>query len=55
MGNYCPEGSAAPIPCPLRGSVDPVRGPANGPAWLADTAVCLNHCYNGAAGQLSIC
>lgn len=29
-GNYCPWGSSAPIACPPKGTVDAVRGPANG-------------------------
>lgn len=28
--NYCPWGSSAPIPCPPKGTVDAVLGPANG-------------------------
>ena len=55
VGNYCPRGSAAPLPCPALNSVDPVRGVANGPAYAVDTAACLNHCYSGGAGQVSMC
>lgn len=51
-GNYCPEGSSAPLPCPL--VVGP-NGPANGPAFLVETAACYNHCFNGGPGQLSEC
>ena len=54
-GNFCPWGSAAPISCGPRGAVDPVLGPANGPAFDSDVAACLNHCYFGAPGQLSTC
>lgn len=56
-GNYCPAGSSAPTSCGPEGVVDPILGPANGPAFAPDivTAACRNHCYNGAAGQLSTC
>jgi DNA-binding beta-propeller fold protein YncE len=54
-GNYCPRGSTAPLPCPALNSVDPLRGVANGPAFAVDTAACLNHCFSGGAGQLSMC
>lgn len=33
-GNYCPWGSSAPISCPPKGTVDAVRGPANGACLL---------------------
>jgi hypothetical protein len=51
-GNYCPAGSSSPLPCPL--VVGP-NGPANGPAFLVETAACYNHCFNGGPGQLSEC
>ena len=54
-GSYCPWGTAVPISCGPKGTVDPVLGPANGPAFLTDVAACRNHCYNGAPGQLSTC
>ena len=54
-GNFCPAGSAVPSSCGTRNAVDPVLGPANGPAFYVDTAACRNHCYFGAAGQLSTC
>ena len=54
-GNFCPWGSSAPTSCGPKGAVDPVLGPANGPAWLSDVAACRNHCFNGAPGQLSAC
>lgn len=54
-GNYCPAGSAAPTTCGAPGVVDATLGPANGPAFYVDTAACRNHCYFGAAGQLSTC
>ena len=54
-GNYCPWGSSAPISCGPKGAIDPMLGPANGPAWLSDVAACRNHCYFGAPGQLSSC
>ena len=54
-GSYCPWGSSAPISCGPKGAIDPVLGPSNGPAWLVETAVCRNHCYFGAPGQLSVC
>ena len=55
LGNYCPSGSAAPTPCPAFNTFDAVRGTANGPAFFVDTAACLNHCFSGGAGQLSMC
>ena len=55
LGNYCPQGSSAPTSCGPKGAIDAVLGPANGPAWLVETAVCRNHCYLGAPGQLSAC
>jgi len=55
VGNYCPANSTAPTPCPTLGSIDPVLGPSNGPAFDVDTAACLGHCYFGAAGQTSTC
>jgi hypothetical protein len=45
-GNYCPEGAGAPAPCPIQ--VPPSGGwpqRAQGPAFLVDTARCLNHCF----------
>ena len=54
-GNYCPWNSSAPTSCGPKGAVDPVLGPANGPAFLSDVAACRAHCFNGAPGQLSTC
>jgi DNA-binding beta-propeller fold protein YncE len=54
-GNFCPLGSSVPTPCPAFGAVDAVKGPSKGPAFDVDTAACLNHCYFGGDGQLSIC
>jgi hypothetical protein len=48
-------GSSVPTPCPAFGAVDAVKGPSKGPAFDVDTAACLNHCYFGGDGQLSIC
>ena len=52
-GNFCPWGSSAPTSCGPRGAIDPVLGPANGPAFANEVAACSNHCYFGAPGQLS--
>ena len=60
-GNYCPDGSAAPRPCPLQ--LPPAGGwgaqLAQGPAFVVETAHCLNHCFfnfsAGADGLLSKC
>ena len=54
-GNYCPASSGLPSPCPAFGFVDPVKGPANGPAFDTDMAACFNHCFFGGDGQLSTC
>jgi hypothetical protein len=53
--NYCPRGSTAPLPCPVFGMVDAIRGPANGPAFDVDTASCYSHCFSGGDGQTSFC
>ena len=46
-GNYCPDGSGAPTPCPLQ--VPPTGGwgamQDQGPAFLEETARCLNQCF----------
>ena len=46
-GNYCPDGSGAPTPCPYQ--VPPTDGwgalQVQGPAFLVETANCLNHCF----------
>jgi sugar lactone lactonase YvrE len=46
-GSFCPAGSAAPTPCPLQ--VPPAGGwgarGVQGPAFLVETAACLNHCF----------
>ena len=46
-GSYCPEGSDAPTPCPVQ--VPPPGGwgalQAQGPAFLVETARCLNQCF----------
>ena len=58
-GNYCPEGSAAPTPCPIQ--APPAAGwgaGAQGPAFLVETAACLNHCFrnfSAGTGALSRC
>ena len=61
LGFYCPEGSAAPLPCPA--AVPPAGGwgalRVQGPAFLVETARCLGHCFwNSSAsdgGALSTC
>jgi hypothetical protein len=55
IGRYCPAGSSTPTPCPL--SVPPPAGQlAQGPAFVMETAVCLNHCFwNYSSGTLSTC
>lgn len=59
-GNYCPEGSGAPKPCPYL--VPPTGGwdalQVQGPAFLVETAHCLNHCFwnfTSGDGKLSKC
>ena len=59
-GNYCPDGSGAPTPCPFQ--VAPTGGwgalQVQGPAFLVETAHCLNHCFwnfTSGDGMLSKC
>ena len=59
-GNYCPDGSISPTPCPFQ--VPPSGGwgalQVQGPAFLLETAKCLNHCfwnYTSGNGMLSKC
>ena len=59
-GNYCPDGSGAPTPCPYQ--VPPSGGwgalQVQGPAFLVETAHCLNHCFwnfTSGDGVLSKC
>jgi len=59
-GNYCPDGSGAPTPCPYQ--VPPTGGwgalQVQGPAFLVETARCLNHCFwnfTSGDGMLSRC
>jgi hypothetical protein len=59
-GNYCPDGSGAPTPCPYQ--VPPTGGwgdrKVQGPAFLVETAHCLNHCFwnlTSGDGMLSKC
>jgi hypothetical protein len=59
-GSYCPGGSGAPTPCPYQ--VPPPGGWAHlqvqGPAFLVETAHCLNHCFwnfTSGDGVLSKC
>jgi hypothetical protein len=59
-GNYCPDGSGAPTPCPYQ--VPPTGGwgalQVQGPAFLVETAQCLNHCFwnlTSGDGTLSKC
>lgn len=46
-GNYCPTGSGTPIPCPYQ--MPPSGGwgalQDQGPAFLVETAQCLNQCF----------
>ena len=61
LGSYCPDGSGAPTPCPYQ--VPPSGGwgalQVQGPAFLVETAHCLNHCFwnhtSGNNGALSRC
>ena len=59
-GNYCPDGSGSPTPCPYQ--VPPTGGwgalQVQGPAFLVETARCLNHCFwnfTSGDGMLSKC
>ena len=59
-GSYCPDGSATPRPCPFQ--VPPSGGwgalQVQGPAFLVETAQCLNHCFwnfTSGDGSLSLC
>jgi hypothetical protein len=60
-GSYCPDGSGAPIPCPYQ--VPPTGAgwgalQVQGPAFLVETAHCLNHCFwnfTSGDGMLSKC
>ena len=59
-GSYCPGGSGAPAPCPLQ--APPAGGwgalQVQGPAFLVETAQCLNHCFwnfTSGDGALSKC
>ena len=59
-GNYCPTGSASPLPCPYQ--LPPSGGwgalQVQGPAFLVETAGCLNHCFwnfTSGDGMLSHC
>ena len=59
-GNYCPDGSGAPIPCPYQ--VPPPGGwgalQVQGPAFLVETAQCFDHCFwntTSGDGALSKC
>jgi hypothetical protein len=59
-GHYCGSGSAAPKPCPYQ--VPPPGGwgqlKVQGPAFLVETAGCLNHCFwnfTSGDGVLSKC
>jgi sugar lactone lactonase YvrE len=59
-GNYCPDGSGTPTPCPYQ--VPPTGGwgalQVQGPAFLVETSHCLNHCFwnfTSGDGMLSKC
>ena len=59
-GNFCPDGSGAPTSCPFQ--VPPSGGwgalQVQGPAFLLETAHCLNHCFwnfTSGDGMLSKC
>jgi serine/threonine-protein kinase len=64
LGNYCPDGSAEPIPCPILIVPVPYASwashplTAQGPAFLMEASVCLNHCFwnfTSGEGMLSKC
>ena len=64
LGNYCPDGSATPIPCPILIVPVPYASwashplTAQGPAFLVETSVCLNHWFwnfTSGDGMLSKC
>jgi hypothetical protein len=59
-GNYCPDGSGAPTPCPFQAPPSGGWGAlqVQGPAFLVETAHCLNHCFwnfTSGDGMLSKC
>ena len=59
-GRYCPEGSAAPLPCPTQPPPSGGWGAlqVQGPAFLVDTAICPAHCFwnfSSGDGLLSKC
>ena len=59
-GNYCPDGSGAPKPCPYQVPPSGRWGAlqVQGPAFLVETAHCLNHCFwnfTSGDGVLSKC
>jgi sugar lactone lactonase YvrE len=63
-GNYCPDGAALPLPCPLQVPPPPAASwsehplGAQGPAFLTETAACLNHCFwniTSGNGKVSNC
>ena len=58
-GNYCPDGSASPRPCPMQMPPSGAWGvqQVQGPAFLVETASCLSHCFfNFSSGSgLSSC
>ena len=63
-GKWCAEGSAAPTPCPTQVVPPPYSSWAQhplgsqGPAFLLETAACLNHCFwnfTSGDGLLSKC
>ena len=62
-GNYCADGSAVAAPCPFQmppsgGSWKNTPQQVQGPAFLVETAACLNHCFwnfTNSDGLLSTC
>ena len=59
-GNYCPDGTGAPTPCPYQVPLSGGWGAlqVQGPAFLSETAHCLNHCFwnfTSGDGMLSKC
>ena len=56
-GNYCPLGSAAPLPCPILIPPNAGAQQVQGPAFMVETAACLAHCFfhQSSTGLTSSC